>query len=254
MRHICNAFVVNVVFLVDTHMVRTLICLVVALGLAPQCSLATTIENSAKQDSLRIQQTAETFLLDQMKARVGKAHVVVVPVDPRLKLPACNSMEAFSSSPGKMMGNISVGVRCRAPNAWTVYLSAQVQLFTTYLTAAVPLRAGQNITQNDVVAIEGDVAALPAGVFTDAALVVGQTTAMSFAAGTPIRRELLKSAPGVQQGQTVRIIAKGVGFQVSVEGRAMQTGVDGQVVQVRTNSGQVISGTARLGGNVEVSN
>jgi flagella basal body P-ring formation protein FlgA len=56
----------------------------------------------------------------------------------------------------------------------------------------------------------------------------------------------------VQQGQAVRLVSNGNGFSVSGEGKAIGNAGDGQIVQVRTTGGTVISGTARSGGMVEV--
>jgi flagella basal body P-ring formation protein FlgA len=47
-------------------------------------------------------------------------------------------------------------------------------------------------------------------------------------------------------------VSNGNGFSVSAEGKAIGNAGDGQIVQVRTPSGTVISGTARTGGMVEV--
>jgi flagella basal body P-ring formation protein FlgA len=63
---------------------------------------------------------------------------------------------------------------------------------------------------------------------------------------------MLRQQPSVQQGQNVRLVSRGPGFQVSAEGRALNTAADGQVAQVRTSTGQTISGIARTGGVVEV--
>lgn len=56
----------------------------------------------------------------------------------------------------------------------------------------------------------------------------------------------------VQQGQSVKLLLAGAGFTVSNEGRALNNATQGQVVQVRTASGQLVSGVARSGGVVEV--
>jgi len=56
----------------------------------------------------------------------------------------------------------------------------------------------------------------------------------------------------VQQNQAVRIVSRGENFSVSGEGKAIGNAGEGQVVQVRTPRGAIISGTARMGGIVEV--
>lgn len=44
----------------------------------------------------------------------------------------------------------------------------------------------------------------------------------------------------------------GKGFRVSAEGKALTKANEGQVVQVKVANGQVVSGIARSGGQVEV--
>jgi flagella basal body P-ring formation protein FlgA len=51
----------------------------------------------------------------------------------------------------------------------------------------------------------------------------------------------------------VRLVSNGSNFSVSSEAKSLGNAVEGQVVQVRTGSGGVVSGTARAGGVVEVS-
>jgi flagella basal body P-ring formation protein FlgA len=50
----------------------------------------------------------------------------------------------------------------------------------------------------------------------------------------------------------VRVVSTGAGFSVSAEARAIGTAADGQVVQVRTPAGAILSGVAHAGGLVEV--
>ena len=89
-------------------------------------------------------------------------------------------------------------------------------------------------------------------VLTDMALAVGRTSTLSLAAGAPLRADQLRSKPVVQQGQSVRVVSGGAGFSVSALGQAIGTAGDGQVVQVRTAAGTILSGVARSGGLVEV--
>ena len=54
------------------------------------------------------------------------------------------------------------------------------------------------------------------------------------------------------QGQPVKVVSRGAGFQVANDGTALSTAGDGQPAQVRLANGQVLRGTARNGGVVEI--
>ena len=71
-------------------------------------------------------------------------------------------------------------------------------------------------------------------------------------AGSVLRQEMLKLAPVVQQGQSVLLTSNGSGFSITAEGKALNNANEGQVVQVKAESGTVVSGIARAGGKVEV--
>ncbi len=71
-------------------------------------------------------------------------------------------------------------------------------------------------------------------------------------AGMPLSRSQLKSQPVVQQGQPVRLVAMGDGFSVSGEGRALTSGAEGDLVQARTASGQLVAGVAQADGVLSV--
>ena len=58
--------------------------------------------------------------------------------------------------------------------------------------------------------------------------------------------------PVVQQGQPVRLVAGGSGFSVSGEGRALTSGAEGDLVQARTASGQLVAGVAQADGVLSV--
>ena len=97
-----------------------------------------------------------------------------------------------------------------------------------------------------------DLTDLPAGILTDPDQAVGRTLAVSLPAARPLRGDMLRQAIVVQQNQSVKVVARGSGFAVANEGRALTNAVAGQVVQVRLANGQIVSGIARAGGSVEV--
>lgn len=206
----------------------------------------------ARQSLAVIKAKIVEFLETQTIGYPGKVAVAAGAIDPNLKLTQCADMQMFFPKGSRAWGRTSVGVRCSAPSAWTIYVQANVSVNAQYLVAATPLAQGTVVTSQDILFETGDLTKLPAGVFTDAAQAIGRTVNISMTAGTVLRQEMLKVAPAVQRGQTVTIISIGKGFSVSAEGQALATANDGQVVQVKVSSGQVITGVAKNGGQVEV--
>jgi flagella basal body P-ring formation protein FlgA len=209
-------------------------------------------ETPVRQDGAALRSLVQQFLEQQTGGLPGKVSITVGPFDARSALPACAAPQPFQAPGARAWGKTTVGVRCSAPANWTVYLQAQVAVLADYVAAAVPLAAGQSIEQHQLVILQGDIAAMPNGIVTDLAQAVGRSPAVSLASGTPLRLDILKSKPVVQQGQLVRVVSGSAAFRVSNEARAIGSAADGQVVQVRTAGGAVLSGVAKAGGVVEV--
>jgi flagella basal body P-ring formation protein FlgA len=225
--------------------------LLTVLLLAGPLVLAQAQAAGTRQDGVALRKLAEGFLQAQSAGLPGKVTVKVGAVDPRLSLAACPAPEAFQQPGARPWGKTTVGVRCTAP-VWSMFLQAQVSVVADYVTAAVPLAQGQAIDAGQLATMQGDIAAMPNGIITDMAQAIGRTPTVSLPAGTPLRLDSLKSQPVVQQNQAVRIVSYGENFSVSGEGKAIGNAAEGQVVQVRTPRGAIISGTARNGGIVEV--
>lgn len=206
----------------------------------------------ARQDVGALRQVVEQYLQAQSAGLPGQVTITVGNIDARMALAACAAPQAFQQPGARPWGKTTVGVRCAAPTPWTVYIQAQVSVLGQYVAAAVPLAPGQPIAASQLVMVSGDLAALPNGVATDVGQAVGRSSAMALAAGAPVRLDALRSKPVVQQGQAVRVVSSGAGFSVSAEGRAIGTAGEGQVVQVRTSGGAILSGVATAGGTVEV--
>lgn len=220
---------------------------IIAVSANPEAARA-----QGRQDPTAIQQTVEQFLREQSNGLPGKTTIEVGAVDKRLNLAPCPSPQAFFAPGSRAWGKTTVGVRCTAPSPWTLYVSAMVRVSGNYVAAAVPLASGQPIQGTDVVLVDGDLTALPPGTVTDINAAIGRTATQSFSVGAPLRQDLLRAQPAVQQGQVVRLVSSGPGFRVSLEGKALGSGIDGQTVQARTPAGQVVTGIARNGGILEV--
>jgi flagella basal body P-ring formation protein FlgA len=233
-------------------MKHTFNIVITVFALSTQLASAQVVEPAPRQDLGTLKQTAEQFLRTQAKGLPGEVRVTVGAIDPRLKLPACTVPEAFLPPASKVWGKTTVGVRCTTPSSWTIYVSAQVQVHGEYIAAATPLAQGQTISQADLARVKGDLTALPAGVITDVSQALGRSAATNIALGSPLRQDALRTQQAIQQGQAVRVVVNGAGFSVSSEARALNNAYEGQLTQVRTPAGQVVSGIAKLGGIVEL--
>ena len=213
---------------------------------------AASASASARQDLGAVRQAVEQFLQTQTVGLPGTVAVAVGTIDQRMALAPCPQLQTFFMPGARAWGKTTVGVRCAAPSAWTVYIQASVTVQADYVASAVPLAQGQPIEAGQLMLVKGDLTTLPAGIATDIGQVVGRSTNVSLGAGTPMRLDTLRSKPVIMAGQLVRVVSGGAGFRVSAEARAVAAASEGQIVQVRTAGGQQVSGVAKAGGLVEV--
>ena len=199
-----------------------------------------------------LSEALDQYLRIQTQGLPGKVSYSVGQLDQHAQLAPCSAFEPFLPPGGRLWGRATVGIRCLGPNRWTVYVPVQIRVTGSYLVTARHLTPGQIVSPADVLAQSGDLGALPASVLTDQTQAIGKKVRNGIAAGQPLRSDLLTAAWAVQQGQSVKLLSSGAGFTISNEGKALNNAADGQIAQVRTTSGQVVSGVARSGGVVEV--
>ncbi|NEX62674.1 flagellar basal body P-ring formation chaperone FlgA [Noviherbaspirillum galbum] len=231
---------------------RPLPVLLPAAILMASLAAPTAAQPVARQDLVSLRGVADQFLQSQTAGLPGQASHTLGTIDSRLNLPACPAPEAFLPPGSRLWGKTSIGIRCNAPSNWTIYVPASIQVIAEYVVTAVPLAQGHIVTAGDLTKIKGDLATLPATVITNDAQAIGRSVSASLPAGVPLRSDTLKTQQAIQQGQLIKLTTIGPGFQISSEARALNNATEGQVTQVRTPSGQVISGVAKLGGIVEV--
>jgi flagella basal body P-ring formation protein FlgA len=172
--------------------------------------------------------------------------------DPRIHLGKCDNLETWLPNANKLWGRTSVGVRCRAPVAWSIYVPVTVKISGSVLVATHPIGRGQTLEAQDVQSQIRDLTPYPGGVLTSPDQAIGKTAAAAIQVGDLLRPQLLRSSLVVRQGQQVILVAQGAGFKVSSEGIAMGNATAGQVVSAKTRSGQIIKGIAKSEGVVEV--
>jgi flagella basal body P-ring formation protein FlgA len=211
------------------------------------CSITFAVESDPVIDA------AERHVRMQTQGLPGKVSIRMSKFDSS-RLSPCAIHEAFTPPGARMLGKTSVGVRCLGPNSWNVLVPVDISVTGSYVTTARAILAGQIIQAGDLHVLSGDISTLPTGIIAEPATALGKTVRNSLGAGQLLRSDQLIAPMVIRQGQLVRVISKGNGFSVSAEGKAITNASEGQLVQIRMNSGQTISGPARADGSVEISN
>ena len=211
-----------------------------------------TVANTGVFAQPSLPAAVDNYLRVQTQGLPGKVTYTVGQLGQHAQSAPCSAYQPFLPQGSRLWGRTTVGVRCLAPTAWTVYVPVQISIAGSYLVSARQLKRGEVLSAADVFTQSGDLGALPASVVTDPAQALGMTVKNGVAAGQPLRSDLLTAPWAVQQGQSVKLLSIGAGFSVSNEGKALNNATDGEIAQVRTASGQVVSGVARPGGVVEV--
>jgi len=204
-----------------------------------------------RQSLAAVRLAVEDHLARETRGLPGTVSTTVGAIDPRLSLATCPTLQTFTAPGSRLWGKASVGVRCNAPSAWQIYVPVTVHVAGDFVVTARSVGQGQVIAASDMVIQQGDLAELPAGVLTTPEKALGQTTIMSIAAGQALRQDMLRAPLLIQQGQTVRVVARGKSFEVSTDGRALTSAHADQVVEVKLASGQQVNGLARPGPVVE---
>lgn len=177
-------------------------------------------------------------------AKPLRFEVQVGALDSRLRLAACQRIEPYLPPGMRLWGKARIGLRCtQGVKPWNVYLPVTVRVFGQALVAAAPLPAGATLRGDDLRWAEIDLAEDNAPVVTNAALAVGRTLTRPLVAGRGLRQTDLKPRMWFAAGDSVKVLASGPGFSVAGSGQALTPGIEGQTARVRTDSGQVLTGT-----------
>ncbi len=172
-----------------------------------------------------------------------RVEVKVGSLDSRLKLAPCGNVEPYLPPGSRLWGRTRVGLRCMdGLSRWNVSLPVTVNAFGNAWVVKGQVAAGVALKEDDVVEAEVNWAEEASPVIRDRALWVGQIATRLLTTGQTLRQDMVKPAQVFQAGAQVRVIAQGIGFQISSDAQALSTGVVGQVARVRMENGRVSSG------------
>ena len=175
----------------------------------------------------------------------GRAEITVNPLDSRLRLTACDRpLETYDSPNGLNRGRGVVGVRCTGSKPWKIFVPVSIAVIERVVVTRRPLVRGQALQADDLVLDETDVSRLHKAYFTRIEDVIGLRSKRALGAGKTLHAGLLKREKLVRRGKAVSIIASVGGLKVSVRGKALADGSQGDQIRVENlASGKIVSGT-----------
>ncbi|HEX5125143.1 MAG TPA: flagellar basal body P-ring formation chaperone FlgA [Rhodocyclaceae bacterium] len=223
------------------------------LRLLLYCLIATgSRESIAQEYANSIEKAVEQFLTAQTQNVSGKVSISVGKIGSSARAAQCKQWQAFLPTGARAWGRVTVGVRCQEGANLSLFVAASVKIEGRYVAMARPVSGGQILTAADLTLIDGELTAHPLDLVTQMDQAIGQTARQALSPNQPLRAVQLKAETTVQAGETVKVISRGASFAVANEGRALNSAERGQLVRVRLDNNQIVSGIARETGTVEV--
>jgi flagellar basal body P-ring formation protein FlgA len=216
-------------------MTKTLTLVVFCISALSMGHVPTAFGNPA------VQAEVERVLLAQARKSWPDATITVeARIDPRLRLATCSDLEVLARGQQKI-GRVHVAVRCGAPQAWSVYLPADVNVSAPVLVAARPLVRGQQLTASDIketmMPLNGHVMAL-----VNRQSLQGLSPRRPIAEGAVLTLPLFAQVRAVARNDVVRILSGSGVVRIETKGKAMESGQIGDQVMVENlNSGRRVA-------------
>jgi flagella basal body P-ring formation protein FlgA len=174
-------------------------------------------------------------------------------LDARFRKECPTALEIFLPQGYRLQGKTTIGVRCPAPETWTIYVPAQVHVYGDVVVLALPAARGAPIPGSALRVERRDLGTLAAGALQDPAAAVGMLPRRALPQGAVLRAAMLEAAPLVRRGQQVTIQAEITGLSVKSAGEALADGSQGELVRVRNLlTNKVITAIVMAPGEVRV--
>lgn len=214
---------------------------------------------SQSAENTHFQKLAQKWLLQELPSVLGadghtlRMEAVVGDLDRRLKLAPCDKVEVYLPFGARLWGKSQVGLRCiEGAVRWSVTMPVSVNAFGPAWVVKGQVTAGGVVTDADVVQSEVNWAEDTNPVLAERGAWDGQVATRNLVTGQTLRQGMVKPAQVFQAGAPVRVIAQGVGFQISSDAQALSAGVVGQSARVRMENGRVTTGLVLDGRTVKI--
>lgn len=191
---------------------------------------------------------------DALSAGYQSVDVEVRPLDQRLRLATCSQpLTAFGGAANRVLGPLSIGVRCRGDAPWTIYVRTRVSANITVPVLTRSLQRGHLLAASDIKMAEHKLDRPQANLYLDIAQLLGKELRRPLPAGSPLAAHQLRSPRLIERGQVVELVAGGPGVKVRMQGKALANAAAGDRILVdNLRSGRRVEGVVNSDGSVRI--
>ena len=205
------------------------------------------------QQMSSIKQAITQYILDNIDTQQD-FEITVNNLDNRLKLPKCTiPLETYSRYSTLKAGTLSIGVRCRGKQPWSLYNSAKLHIYKSVLVLKENIGRNTLISPNLVALERKATTKLSRGYFTDFSQLQGATSVRHLQAGVVLRPAQFISQKLIKKGDKVTIRAKSKSFIIQMSGHALSDGKLGEQIRVKNSrTKKIVEGTVIETGVISV--
>lgn len=200
-------------------------------GLVQAITSPKTIENSVQRHVSNLLKQHKLITTSQQRIDFS-----VSKVDPYLRLTSCSKPLSLEKIGDKLIGRISIAVRCEGNKLWKIFVPVTVRAYRKVVTAAVPLARNQTLEPALLELTEKDVSHLTQGYFSSITAVAGKSLSRPLRLSGVLQPNMVIEPVIIKRGDEVIIIAKTGTLSVKSPGIAINDGRLGQQIQVRNKS------------------
>lgn len=190
-------------------------------------------------------------IYEAVKALIGEHRIAddfeveILPLDRQLRLPLCpGPLEATAPGNALKPGRNTVGVRCKAASAWSVYLSALIRIYRPVVVATQGAQRGDLLGREGLALERRDVSGLRGDFLTSLEAAESLQAIKSVPAGAVLTRRSVAPPPVIKKGDRITISSDKPGFSIRMSGTALTDGALGQKIRIRNqSSGRIIQAT-----------
>jgi len=201
-----------------------------------------------------VQQAAERAVRREIDPALKGVQLDVVPLDPRLRLPACGGgLDSRAQPPRGTQTRVLARVSCTRGVTWSLNVPVDVRREITLLVLRRAVARGETIGAADVSAQTRVLAGLGSPYVARVEDLAGRLTRRPLPEGTAVSADALDAALLIHRGQDVTLMTAAGGIEVRAPGRALADASASQRLRVQNLASlKIVEGVAETDSVVRV--